>query len=104
MSEPAGRVFLREPVPGLLLEVEGGIVLVDTGFDGALVRDRALYQRFWGRRPAKLECSGTGDPLEDAFALVGINPPDVLAVALSHLHNRVPAKRGKRRKRCDSCS
>ena len=101
VPEPAGRVFLREPVPGLLLEVEGGFVLVDTGFNGALVRDRALYQRFWGRRPAKLECSGTGDPLEDAFALVRVDPRDALAVALSHLHKRVPAKR---RKRCDSCS
>jgi N-acyl homoserine lactone hydrolase len=87
VSEPAGRVFLREPVPGLLLEVEGGFVLVDTGFNGALVRDRALYHRFWGHRPTKVEFPGPGDPLEDAFALVGVDPRDVVAVALSHLHN-----------------
>jgi N-acyl homoserine lactone hydrolase len=87
VSEAAGRVFLREPVPGLLLEVEGGFVLVDTGFNGALVRDRALYHRFWGHRPTKVEFSGPGDPLEDAFALVGVDPRDVVAVALSHLHN-----------------
>ena len=87
VSEAEGRVFLREPVPGLLLEVPDGFVLLDTGFNGALVRDRALYHRFWGRRPTKLELSGPGDPLEDAFALVGVDPRDVVAVAISHLHN-----------------
>jgi glyoxylase-like metal-dependent hydrolase (beta-lactamase superfamily II) len=87
VPEAEGRVFLREPVPGLLLEVEDGFVLVDTGFNGALVRDRAFYHRFWGRRPTKLELSGPGDPLEDAFALVGVDPRDVVAVTLSHLHN-----------------
>jgi glyoxylase-like metal-dependent hydrolase (beta-lactamase superfamily II) len=87
VPEAEGRVFLREPVPGLLLEVPDGFVLIDTGFNGALVRDRAFYHRFWGRRPTKLELSGPGDPLEDAFALVGVDPRDVVAVALSHLHN-----------------
>ena len=87
VPEAEGRVFLREPVPGLLLEVQDGFVLIDTGFNGALVRDRAFYQRFWGRRPTKLELSGLGDPLDDAFALVGVEPRDVVAVAISHLHN-----------------
>ena len=31
VSEAEGRVFLREPVPGLLLETEVGYVLLDTG-------------------------------------------------------------------------
>ena len=62
VPEPAGRVFLREPVPGLLLEVEGGIVPVDTGFDGALVRDRALYQRFWGAGRPSLSAQGPVTP------------------------------------------
>jgi len=87
VPEAEGRVFLREPVPGLLLEVADGFVLIDTGFNGALVRDRAFYQRFWGRRPTKLELSGPGDPLEDALAHVGVDIRDVVAVALSHLHN-----------------
>ena len=51
------------------------------------MRDRAFYHRFWGRRPTKLELCGPGDPLEDAFALVGVDPRDVVLVALSHLHN-----------------
>jgi N-acyl homoserine lactone hydrolase len=87
VPEAEGRVFLREPVPGLLLETEDGYVLLDTGFNGALVRDRAFYHRFWGRRTTKLELSGPGDPLEDAFAHVGVDPRDVVAVAVSHLHN-----------------
>jgi glyoxylase-like metal-dependent hydrolase (beta-lactamase superfamily II) len=87
VPEAEGRVFVREPVPGVLLEIEDGYVLLDTGFNGALVRDRAFHQRFWGRRPTKLELAGPGDPLEDAFALVGVDPRDVVAVALSHLHN-----------------
>ena len=87
VPEAEGRVFLREPVPGLLLEIEDGYVLLDTGFNGALVRDRAFYHRFWGRRTTKLELSGPGDPLEDAFAHVGVDPRDVVAVAVSHLHN-----------------
>ena len=55
VPEAEGRVFLREPVPGLLLEVQDGYVLLDTGFNGALVRDRAFYQRFWaaGRRSSR---------------------------------------------------
>ncbi len=85
--EAEARVSVREPVPGVLCEVEGGFVLLDTGFNGALVRDRALYQRFWGRRATKLELAGPGDPLEDAFARAGVDPRDVIAVALSHLHN-----------------
>src|SRR5262249_33361734 len=87
VPEAAGPVSLREPVPGLLLETEDGYVLLDTGFNGALVRDRALYHRFWGRRTTKLELSGAGDPLEDAFAHAGVDPRDVVAVAVSHLHN-----------------
>ena len=43
VPEAEGRVFLREPVPGLLLETQDGYVLLDTGFNGALVRDRAFY-------------------------------------------------------------
>jgi len=87
VPESEGRVVLREPVPGLLLEVEDGYVLLDTGVNGALVRDRALYQRFWGRRATKIELAGPGDPLDEAFALVGVEPRDVVAVAISHLHN-----------------
>ncbi len=38
---------LREPVPGVLLECDGGWLLLDTGFNTALIRDPALYRRFY---------------------------------------------------------
>jgi glyoxylase-like metal-dependent hydrolase (beta-lactamase superfamily II) len=82
-------IRLREPVPGVLLELDGGWLLLDTGFNDPLVRDPALYRRFHGRNHdiQALLLSGPTDSLERAFDLVGIDPGDVVAVALSHLHN-----------------
>jgi glyoxylase-like metal-dependent hydrolase (beta-lactamase superfamily II) len=82
-------IRLREPVPGVLLELDGGWMLLDTGFNDPLVRDPALYRRFHGRHHdiQALLLSGATDSLEQAFDLVGIDPADVVAVALSHLHN-----------------
>ncbi len=82
-------VRLREPVPGVLLEVDGGWMLLDTGFNVPMVRDRLLYQRFHGRNHdihAEL-LHDDRDSLEVAFELVGVDPADVVVVALSHLHN-----------------
>jgi glyoxylase-like metal-dependent hydrolase (beta-lactamase superfamily II) len=81
--------ILREPVPGLLLEVDGGWILCDSGFNAPLVRDPALYRRFWGDTPVKAELAGPvdRDPLEAAFELAGVDPRDVVAVCLSHFHN-----------------
>lgn len=86
-GDPAVR--LREPVPGVLLELDGGWLLLDTGFNVPLVRDPALYRRFHGRNHdirAELLADGR-DSLEVAFEMVGINPTEVAVVALSHLHN-----------------
>ena len=41
-------VRLREPVPGILLQLDGGWMLLDTGFNPSLIRDPLLYQRFHG--------------------------------------------------------
>jgi glyoxylase-like metal-dependent hydrolase (beta-lactamase superfamily II) len=82
-------VRLREPVPGVLLQVDGGWLLLDTGFNVPLVRDPLLYRRFHGRNGgihAEL-LAGPRDSLEVAFELVGVDPNDVAVVALSHLHN-----------------
>ena len=38
---------MREPVPGVLLETDGGWLLLDTGFNTALVRDPWLYKRYF---------------------------------------------------------
>lgn len=82
-------VRLREPVPGVLLEIDGAWALLDTGFNVPLVRDPALHRRFHGRNHdirAEL-LDDPRDSLEVAFERVGVNPDDVAVVALSHLHN-----------------
>ncbi len=40
--------MLREPVPGVLLLCDGGWLLLDTGFNTALITDPALRARFHG--------------------------------------------------------
>jgi len=81
--------LMREPVPGLLLEVDGGWFLVDSGFNAPLVRDPMLYQRFWGAAPVEVELVGPEDqdPLLSAFELAGVDPRDVVGVCISHFHN-----------------
>ncbi len=82
-------IRLREPIPGVLLELDGGWMLLDTGYNVPLVRDPLLHQRFHGRQHdihAEL-LPDPRDSLEVAFELVGIDPDDVVVVALSHLHN-----------------
>ena len=80
---------LREPVPGVLLELDGGWLLLDTGFNVPLVRDPLLRERFHGRNHG-IHAELLADPrhsLEVAFELVGVDPAEVGVVALSHLHN-----------------
>jgi glyoxylase-like metal-dependent hydrolase (beta-lactamase superfamily II) len=82
-------VRYREPVPGVLLEIDGSWILLDTGFNVPLVRDPLLHHRFHGRNHdirAEL-LADERDSLEVAFELVGVSPDDVAMVALSHLHN-----------------
>jgi len=82
-------VRLREPVPGVLCEVDGGWFLLDTGFNDPLLRDPALHRRFYGRgSDLHTELVGAGtDSLDAAFEAVGVDPQDVVAVGLSHLHS-----------------
>jgi glyoxylase-like metal-dependent hydrolase (beta-lactamase superfamily II) len=80
--------MLREPVPGLLLEVDGGWFLVDSGFNTPLIRDPWLHRRFFSSPDYQPELVGPTDrdPLECAFELAGVDPADVVGVVLSHLH------------------
>lgn len=89
VDEPRASLLMREPVPGLLLEVDGGWILVDTGFNVPLVRDPAHYARYWGNPYVDIELPGPpdGDPLEGAFELAGVDPRDVVGVCISHFHN-----------------
>ena len=79
---------MLEPIPGILLECDGGWLLLDTGYNPALIRDAALQRRF--HPPAKrIEAilPGPGEPLEDALEKVGVAMDSIVAVAVSHLHN-----------------
>ncbi|HEY6786868.1 MAG TPA: N-acyl homoserine lactonase family protein [Trebonia sp.] len=77
---------LRVPVPGVLLECDGGWVLLDTGMNTALIRDPALRRRFFGDPALRPVIPGPGEPLEEALDAAGIDIAAIHAVAVSHLH------------------
>src|SRR5258708_893216 len=83
----SGEEMLREPVPGVLLECDGGWLLLDTGFNTALVTDTALRRRFHGDPAFQPVLPGPGELLEEALAGIGEDMADIRAVAVSHLHN-----------------
>ena len=80
-------VRLREPVPGVLLELDGGWLLLDVGFNDTVVRD-AAWQR--ARAPEFVtelpDAPAHLDSVEAAFERAGADPADVVAVAVSHFH------------------
>jgi N-acyl homoserine lactone hydrolase len=78
---------LVEPVPGVLLLCDGGWMLLDTGFNPALITDPALRRRFHGDPAFQPLLPGPGEPLEEALASAGIAIDDIHEVAVSHLHN-----------------
>jgi N-acyl homoserine lactone hydrolase len=79
-------VRLKEPTPGILLQTDDGWVLLDTGFNTALIRDPWLYRRFFGDPAYAPVLPGPGEPLEDALGAAGIPIEEITRVALSHLH------------------
>ncbi|MCW2620938.1 MAG: lactamase [Frankiales bacterium] len=86
-ADPAATI--REPVPAVLLDTHDGWVLLDTGFNTALLREAGLRERYHpegGDFHAFLP-PGDGEPLEAAFEQIGLALEDVAVVALSHLHN-----------------
>ncbi len=76
---------LCEPVPGVLVETPAGWVLLDTGYNTALIWDAALAARFHGRGRLPT-LPGSGDPLEQACRAAGVAFDDIVLVAVSHLH------------------
>jgi glyoxylase-like metal-dependent hydrolase (beta-lactamase superfamily II) len=79
---------LIEPVPAVLVEVDGGWVLLETGFNPALILDPPLRRRyhdsFYGIEPV---LPPGGDPLLEALEREGVPVEAIDAVAVSHLHN-----------------
>jgi glyoxylase-like metal-dependent hydrolase (beta-lactamase superfamily II) len=78
--------MLREPVPGVLLLCDGGWLLLDTGYNTALITDRALRARFHGDPLVQPVLPGPGEPLAEALEAAGVDLADVHAIAVSHLH------------------
>ncbi len=78
--------ILREPIPGILVQTDSGWLLLDTGYNTALVRDPALRRRFYPRPLERPILPGPGEPLEEELARAGIGLEDLSAVAVSHLH------------------
>jgi len=77
---------MTEPVPGVLLQTDGGWVLLDTGFNTALIRDPALHRRYFPSLEYQPILPGPGEPLEERLAEVGVDIDEIGVVALSHLH------------------
>jgi N-acyl homoserine lactone hydrolase len=79
---------ITEPVPGVLLECDGGWLLLDTGFNPALIRDPPLCRRFHNPGSGvEAILTGDGDPLETALGEIAVPIDAITAVAISHLHN-----------------
>ncbi len=80
---------LVEPVPALLIETIDGWVLLDTGFNKALIEDGALFDRFHSKFHQILPIlpAYSTDPLLDALDRHGLSVDQLLAVGVSHLHN-----------------
>jgi N-acyl homoserine lactone hydrolase len=79
-------IRMREPVPGVLLQTDGGWVLLDTGFNTALIRDPYLRRRFFPSVEYQPLLPGPGEPIEESLAGIGVDIDDIHLVGLSHLH------------------
>jgi N-acyl homoserine lactone hydrolase len=78
--------MLREPVPAVALDCDGGWLLLDTGMNTALIRDLALRARFHSDPVEQPVLPGPEEPLPAALAAAGLDLADIRAVAISHLH------------------
>jgi N-acyl homoserine lactone hydrolase len=77
---------VRVPVTGVLLQADGGWLLLDTGFNTALITDPALRRRFHRYPAMRPIIPGPGEPLDEALDKAGVDIDGIRAVAVSHLH------------------
>ena len=77
---------LQEPVPGVLLQTDDGWLLLDTGFNTALIRDEALRRRFYPNVENLPILPGPGEPIAEALDEVGI---EIDCVVLSGIYRRI---------------
>lgn len=80
------KVRLREPTPGVLVQCDGGWVLLDTGFNTALIRDVVLKSRFHPSIDYVPVLATEGEPLLEELDRAGVEIDDIRLVGLSHLH------------------
>lgn len=79
---------LVEPIPAVLVEVDGGWVLLDTGYNPALINDPAFCRRYHNPSLGIVPILPPGgDPLLEALDRHGLSVESIDAVALSHLHS-----------------
>lgn len=79
-------IRLCEPTPAVLLQTQDGWLLLDTGFNTALIRDPAMRRRFYPKIDYIPVLAGPGEPIEEALDKVAIPLEDIYAVGVSHLH------------------
>jgi N-acyl homoserine lactone hydrolase len=77
--------FLLEPVTGAAVVFDEGWVLIDTGFNPELIRDRALRAEHYVN-PSYIGVIPPGDPLVDQAAAAGLAWSELAFCAMSHLH------------------
>ena len=82
----ADEVRLVEPVPGVLLQCDGGWVLLDTGYNADLIRDPVLRRRYHGDPLITSVLPGPDQSLEAGLEEAGVRVDEIAVVALSHLH------------------
>ena len=78
---------LREPVPGVLLQCDGGGCCSTPDSTPPSSGIRHYGGAFTATRSSAPSCPGPGEPLEEALAGAGILMDEIYEVGLSHLHN-----------------
>ncbi|GAB2637906.1 N-acyl homoserine lactonase family protein [Gordonia jinhuaensis] len=75
---------LAEPIPGVAVETDDGVVILDTGISRQALDDIDTVGAMYG--DDLLPTGPTGDPLHAALAAVGYGLDDVCLAVVSHFH------------------